>query len=305
MEQVDKISAVSRMLRHIVANLDDATLDSVSADAGYSKYHAVRMFKDVIGKTPGEYIRALRLTKAAQELRDGGGKVIDAALQSGFDSHDGFTRAFARQFEITPQRYRRETPPVRYFVHYPIESYYRLRDEEKTMENEKVSRTVTVTAVQRPARKLILLRAKKTKGGDYFAYCDEMSCEWEGLLNSIPEKFATAALLTLPQNLVAQGTTDTAAGLEVPADYAKPVPSEYDVIDLPPCTMLFFNGAPFEDENDFSIAIGIVFDAARSYAPEQYGWCPAPELAPHFNFGATAPQGARLAIPVREQSSTQ
>ncbi|HBN85700.1 MAG TPA: hypothetical protein DDZ89_17860 [Clostridiales bacterium] len=31
-------------------------------------------------------------------------KIVDVAMESGFDSHDGFTRAFARQFGITPRR---------------------------------------------------------------------------------------------------------------------------------------------------------------------------------------------------------
>ena len=62
------------------------------------------------------------------------------------------------------------------------------------------------------------------------------------------------------------------------------------------------NGAPFDDENDFGVAIGIAFDAERNYAPERYGWQPAPELAPRFNYGATSALGARLAIPVRSIS---
>ena len=301
MEQMDKVCAVSRMQKYIVANLETVTLDDLSAAAGYSKFYAVRVFKEITGNTPGECIRALRLTKAAEELRDERGKVIDAAMANGFDSLDGFTRAFKRRFGLLPKKYSRETPPVRYFIHYPIESYYHLKDGEKAMQNEKVSRTVTVTTVERPARKLILLRAGNTVGGDYFAYCEEMGCEWDGLLNSIAEKFDPAALLTLPKNLVTPDTSDTAAGVEVPAGYAKPIPSGYDTIDLPPCTMLFFNGAPYEDENDFCIAIDIVWEAIESYSPELYGWQAAPELAPRFNFGAEEALGARMAIPVKKK----
>jgi hypothetical protein len=199
----------------------------------------------------------------------------------------------------TAAGYSKETPPIRWFVHYPITSYYHLKDGEKAMQNEKVSRTVTVTAVERPVRKLILLRAKETKDGDYFAYCEEMGCEWEGLLNSISEKFAPAALLTLPQNLVTPSTSDTAAGVEVSVDFNKPIPDGYDLIDLPPCTMLFFNGAAYDVEDDFCIAIGIVGEAVENYNPEPYGWQTAPELAPHSNFGASGALGARMAIPVK------
>ena len=298
MEHMDKIGAVNRMQNHIVSNLEDVTLNSLCTAVGYSKYHAIRMFNEITGKTPGEYIRALRLTRAAQELRDSGGKIIDVALESGFESHDGFTRAFKRQFDITPERYSREKPAVRYFIHYPAMSYYHLKDGERAMINERVSRTVTVSAVERPERKLILLRAEKTTGGDYFAFCEEKDCEWEGVLNSISEKYAPAALLTLPKSLVKSGTSDTAAGVEVPADYSKPVPEGYDIIDLKPCTMLFFNGSPYDIEEDYCIAIDIVWEAVDNYNPEMYGWKASPELAPRFNFGADEKQGARMAIPV-------
>ena len=298
MEYMDKVNIVSRMQDYIIANLDDVTLNSLCAVIGYSKFHAIRMFNEITGKTPGEYIRALRLTRAAVELRDCGGKILDAALAGGYDSHDGFTRAFKRQFKITPQRYSREKPAVHYFIHYPVKSYYHLLNGEKEMNNEKVSRTVTITAVERPARKLILLRAEKTTGGDYFAFCEERDCDWEGVLNSIPEKFSPAALLTLPQGLVTIGTSDTAAGVEVPIDYSKPIPEGYDVIDLGPCIMLFFNGAPYDNEEDFCIAIDIVWEAVDNYNPELYGWRAVSELAPRFNFGADEKQGARMAIPV-------
>ena len=103
MELSDKINAVSKMQKYIDAHFnDEITLDDLSQAAGYSKYHAMRIFKELTGKTPFESIRALRLTKAATALRDSDDKVVDVALDNGFESHDGFTRAFARQFAITP-----------------------------------------------------------------------------------------------------------------------------------------------------------------------------------------------------------
>jgi len=299
MDFTDKIAAVDRMQAYIAAHLDDdICLAALANAAGYSKYHAARVFAALTGKTPFAYIRALRLTQAAQTLRDNGSQVIDAALDSGFDSHDGFTRAFVRQFGITPQKYARETPPVRYFVPSPVAHAHILDREDPPMQENNMQRTVTITPVERPARKLILQRAKKTTGGDYFAFCEEMGCDWEGLLDSIPEKFDTAALLTLPRKLIVPGTSDTAAGVEVPADYAKPIPAGYDIVDLPPCTMLYFNGAPYENEDDFCKAIGIVCEAMDAYDPGVYGWKFAPDYAPRYNFGACAANGARQAIPV-------
>ena len=296
MALTDKIVAVGKMQKYINTHFDEEiTLEDLSYASGYSKYHATRIFKELTGKTPFEVIRALRLTHAAQTLRDSEEKVVDVALDSGFDSHDGFTRAFARQFEITPQKYQRETPAVNYFVHYPIEAYYLLKEGIEPMPKEKVSKTVTVTVVERPARKLIFLRIPTAK--DYFSACEEVGCDWEGFYNSIPEKFDTAAGGRLPTSLIKPYTSGEAFYVEVPLDYNKPLPDGYEIAELPPCTYLYFNGMPFDDQNDFSIAIGIMNEAIEEYPYERFGWKKS-DNAPFLGMGAEAEMGARTAVPV-------
>lgn len=299
MEFSDKVNAVGSMQRYINAHLNEnITLEHLAEAAGYSKYYAARMFKELTGRTPFETIRAMRLTCAAQTLQTSDEKIVDVAMESGFDSHDGFTRAFSRQFSITPQKYHIQTPPVKWFVHNPIEAYYILKEGKKIMENHPIQSTMVVTAVERPARKLILLRS--VKATEYLSFCEEMGCDWGGLLNSIPEKFDTAALLTLPQNLIKEGTGNTAAGVEVPLDYIKTIPEGYEMIELPPCTMLYFQGALYEDENDFGQAIGTLWGLMDAYDPKLYGFEYTPELAPYFNLGASAKTGARMARPVKK-----
>lgn len=299
MDDWDKINAVDRMQSYIQDHLDEEiTMQDLSDAAGYSLWHSLRLFKEYLQKTPFEYIRAMRLTAAARQLRDSPAKVIDAAMDHGFDSHDGFTRAFSKHFQITPRRYQNEKPPVRYFTHYPIRHSY-LHNTKRSDETMKkgLSSTITVQAAERPARKMILLRS--AHAADYFSFCEEKGCEWEGLLNSVAEKMDAAACITLPMNLTAAGTSPIAAGIEVPADYAKAVPEGYDIIDLPPCTLLYFRGMPYENEEDFGEAITIAFDAVEHYKPELYGYALADELCPRFNFGASGDTGAKLAIPVK------
>jgi len=299
MEFSEKVKAVSNMQKYIIEHLDEnITLDEIANVAGYSKYHALRIFKEMTGRTLYETIRALKLTKAAQTLIFNNEKVVDVAMSNGFDSHDEFTRAFYRQFGITPQKYRKETPPINWFVHYPIEDYYILKEGGKKMPmlNEKVSRTVTVSVVERPARKLIYLRHN---GTDYFSGCEEVGCDWEGFYNSIPEKFDTAAGGRLPKFLILPDTNGMAFFVEVPLDYSKPVPKEYEIADLPPCTYLYFNGMPFEDPNDFSIAIGILNEAIENYPFEKFGWEISDE-GPYLGMGAKPETGARAAVPVRK-----
>ncbi len=289
------------MQHYIAAHLDeDITLDALANAAGYSKYHAARMFRELTGRTPFETIRALRLTKAARTLQTFEEKIVDVAIDNGFGSHDGFTRAFARQFGITPQKYHAETPPVNWFVHYPIEAYYILKEGIEPMSNEKVSRTITVTVVERPARKLIFLRHNAT---DYFTACEEVGCDWEGFYNSIPEKFDTAAGGCLPKFLIQPDTNGQAFFVEVPLDYSKPLPDGYEIAELPPCTYLYFNGMPFKDQNDFPIAIGILNEAIENYPFERFGWEKS-DNAPYLGMGAEAETGARSAVPVKNIDAT-
>jgi uncharacterized glyoxalase superfamily protein PhnB len=165
---------------------------------------------------------------------------------------------------------------------------------------KSISRTVTVTTVERPARKLVLLRSARAHRFDSF--CEEKGCEWLDTLNAIPGKMDTAALLcTWPSGLIAPGTDGgtVAAGVEVPSDYASPLPSGYDIIDLPPCTMLYFEGEPFENEEEWPEAMGIGWSAMDNYDLARHGWLSAPDLAPRFNFGADSKIGQRNAMPVK------
>lgn len=51
---------------------------------------------------------------------------------------------------------------------------------------DKNTMICTVMPVERPKRKLIILRSQNAHG--YWEFCEEKGCEWEGILNSIPEK---------------------------------------------------------------------------------------------------------------------
>ena len=162
-----------------------------------------------------------------------------------------------------------------------------------------VSKTVTMTMVERPERKLILLRSKNAT--DYMSYCEEMGCEWENVLNNINHRYDDAAILTLPKNMVVSGTSEIVSGIEVSMDFTGDVPRRYEVVDLPACMMLYARGSPYADEGDFCEAIEIVNDALNTYDPEVYGWKFDNSLAPSFNFGASAKRGARVAVPIGKQ----
>ncbi|MBV7405594.1 MDR efflux pump AcrAB transcriptional activator RobA [Enterobacter sp. ENT03] len=105
---MDQAGIIRELLVWLEGHLDQSlSLDNVAAKAGYSKWHLQRMFKDVTGHAIGAYIRARRLSKAAVALRLTARPILDIALQYRFDSQQTFTRAFKKQFNLTPALYRR------------------------------------------------------------------------------------------------------------------------------------------------------------------------------------------------------
>ncbi|MCS2149245.1 MDR efflux pump AcrAB transcriptional activator RobA [Scandinavium manionii] len=105
---MDQAGIIRDLLSWLEGHLDQSlSLDNVAAKAGYSKWHLQRMFKDVTGHAIGAYIRARRLSKSAVALRLTARPILDIALQYRFDSQQTFTRAFKKQFSLTPALYRR------------------------------------------------------------------------------------------------------------------------------------------------------------------------------------------------------
>ncbi|RAK62139.1 helix-turn-helix domain-containing protein [Phenylobacterium kunshanense] len=89
------------------------SLADCAAAAGLSPYHFSRQFAARYGTSPIAYARSLRLHAAAERLASQTPpRLIDLALDCGFDTQEGFTRAFARAFGVTPGRFQRGARPV-------------------------------------------------------------------------------------------------------------------------------------------------------------------------------------------------
>ena len=300
MESWEKINAVQRMQDYIEQNITEPiTLHMIAQAAGYSPWHSARIFKELMGKTLFEYVRALRLSHAAVRLRDSKDtKIIDIAFDFVFDSHEGFTRAFSKQFGVTPHYYSKKTPPIKLFMPNRIRGYYLTLQKGDDMMTEKAkTNTVFVQVVDRPARKLILKRG--IKATHYFEYCEEVGCDIWGLLSSIKEAIYEPIGMWLPENMVKPSTSMYAQGVEVAADYVGEVPEGFEIIELPPCKMMVFQGQPFEDER-FEEAISEIWETMKSYDPKLYGFDWADEDAPRIQLEPAGYRGYIEARPVRQ-----
>ncbi|CUX66275.1 Right origin-binding protein [Clostridium sp. C105KSO15] len=83
---------------------ENVTIEEIASQSGYSLYHFCRVFNLCMGVSVMEYIRARRLSLAATELSKGR-KVIDIAVDYGFETSGGFTKAFRKAFGYTPTQY--------------------------------------------------------------------------------------------------------------------------------------------------------------------------------------------------------
>jgi AraC family transcriptional regulator len=108
MDKLDWSERIQRTLNylheHLSKELDAVTLAQV---AGFSPHHFHRVFRGMVGESVMEYTRRLRLEQAAMRLKHGQEPVLDVALGVGYQSHEGFTRAFTAHFGIAPTEFRR------------------------------------------------------------------------------------------------------------------------------------------------------------------------------------------------------
>ena len=97
------IDGFQKSIEYIEQNLSGVLdIDDIAAEAALSSFYYQRIFGALCGMTVGEYIRARRMTLAAQELVNSDTKVIDIALKYGYDSPDSFAKAFQRFHGVTP-----------------------------------------------------------------------------------------------------------------------------------------------------------------------------------------------------------
>lgn len=262
----EHIEAVQRMQDYINNNLNaDITAADLARASRYSPWYARRLFIEKLHMTPAVYIRRLRLSKSARRLRDEKVKIIDAAYDAGFESADGYQRAFYKEFGCNPHEYSLNPIPIYLFMPYRVK--YSDRKDNTQMSDVK---NVFLQVIEKPARKVLIKRGVAAR--DYMAYCEEVGCDIWGLLSSIKSISGEPVCLWLPKNLIKPGTSEYVQGVEVARDYIGKIPEGLDVIDLPRCKYLMFQGEAFDEEN-YGEAIDQVWAAIKKYDPRTIGYC--------------------------------
>lgn len=105
---MDYLKKVQQGIDYIEVNLDnniDASQVALAADL--SRWHFQRIFKGLTNETLKTYIRSRRLANSLGKLLSTKAKIIDIAIEAGFESQESFTRAFKASFNLTPNEYRK------------------------------------------------------------------------------------------------------------------------------------------------------------------------------------------------------
>ena len=99
---------IRRVCDYIYQHLDDElSLEQLSQVAHFSKYHFHRQFSEYTGITLNRFIQLMRLKRASYRLAfDKDDKVIDIAIEAGFENPESFSRAFKHAFDQTPSQFR-------------------------------------------------------------------------------------------------------------------------------------------------------------------------------------------------------
>ena len=100
----ERITAVEQYVgQHMAERLDREVLAAV---AGFSVPHFHRVFTAHVGENIASYVRRARMLRAGQKLRMGAVDITEVALAAGYDTHAAFSKAFKRQFGLSPSEFR-------------------------------------------------------------------------------------------------------------------------------------------------------------------------------------------------------
>ena len=100
------ITILNIMERAFSPNSTELSVEELSRELGMSRVHLYKKLLQITGKTPIEFIRVIRLKRAAQLLRESQLHVSEVAFEVGFNNPKYFSRYFKDEFGVLPSVYQ-------------------------------------------------------------------------------------------------------------------------------------------------------------------------------------------------------
>ena len=107
---MEYISLIQKTIDYIDDHIqDDLSVDTLASIAGFSTYHYYKVFSSFVHLSVMDYVTKRKLQFALQDLINGA-KIIDIAMDYGYETHAGFNKAFKRAFGYPPSLYKLHAP---------------------------------------------------------------------------------------------------------------------------------------------------------------------------------------------------
>ncbi|MDD7793630.1 AraC family transcriptional regulator [Clostridium sp. 'White wine YQ'] len=104
---IDLKDTIEECVEYIEDNIyNKISLDEISKETGISKYYLHRVFKSLTGESIIEYVQSRKLTSSINELVHTNKRIIDIAMDYGFNYEQSYIRAFKKKFGHTPLKVR-------------------------------------------------------------------------------------------------------------------------------------------------------------------------------------------------------
>ena len=215
------LDAIQRVITHVATHLDDAIdLEMLAAGACLSPFHFHRVFRGMVGETPMEFVRRLRLERAAWQLAHSTAPVTTVAFDAGYEAHEAFTRAFRQHFGASPTEFR-ATPRVHHHLATPCGVHFDPRGGVAPFVPRSTGgSTMHVDIETQPARRLATVRhlGPYNQIGRAFAELGQRLGPAMGML--FAQGGAMIALYHDAPESVAPDELRSDAGVVVPEDFA-------------------------------------------------------------------------------------
>lgn len=130
----------NRRLRAFIRFVDENYMHKIRladfAEAeGVSLHYLSHFVKDALNQSFQDYVNSVRVNCACQLMAAGEERLLDICEESGFSDYRYFSKAFKRQFGLTPEEYRKvQRKPENAVVHHSLHSLERFYDDEQSKE---------------------------------------------------------------------------------------------------------------------------------------------------------------------------